>query len=817
MMYKIESIELYKFERLFLNNITKIKLKPESTLQLILGSNGSGKSSLSGEINPLPYDKSMYGEDGYKEIIISYKKRKFVISSGKLGVNKHSFKIDNIEFNTGYTKKVQLQLVKEYFNLTPKRNDVLLDKIKLTTMSLGERKHWLREIATVDYVYSIGLYDFLNKKHRTVLGGIALLNEEIANDIKLSLEDEEVKRLEATIELYSDTIENLMFSYDNNVNNLEFKKNEEELEETVKNLEKCLARLTENKTKEELESILLEESLKAKRLTSEIDAICKDIEKIEFMTAEEIDLSFFTNRKKELEKEIDYLTKMNPIKDFDINNLPKLRDDFKNVHNKLLSYVEALKELDSTKHTDEEVKALHSSVMESKYSLGNLHKIKENTLQELKTLKDSLNADNKIICKKCGDVSYFGYDVERVNSLENRLVDLDKKIDIKTEKYSKDEETFISVKRKLEIIKAIKDITRDTGYLYNYILREEPCMVNSVVVYSRIDHLYVTLEEVYSLPRLKEELDSIKEKIKIQEAIGSNKRKELVIQRKALEEKLTVKTKEKKETNNRITKSKEELVNVKNKEVLTERLLGILKDNKQNKKIAVKLAINSTIKKTVGELKTELEDIKERLNSNLKVSSRIDNNRKLLEKYKIKEKVLSKSLEALSPTEGLIAKSINSFLNKLVSDMNYIISKVWSYPLEILPCSIEGSDLSYKFRVMVKDENRKPIPDVSNLSSSMKDIVDLAFKITFMKYGKLQHLPLILDEFGVTMDDKHRYTAYQMIESILTDNFNQIFLIAHFKSLYGRFLESDVTILDSNNLELESSVFNSNPNVEINN
>ena len=89
-------------------------------------------------------------------------------------------------------------------------------------------------------------------------------------------------------------------------------------------------------------------------------------------------------------------------------------------------------------------------------------------------------------------------------------------------------------------------------------------------------------------------------------------------------------------------------------------------------------------------------------------------------------------------------------------------------------------------------------------------ILDLSFKIVFMKYMKLTDEPLFLDEFGVFMDDVHRNKVYHVIENILGNNFTQIFFTANFKSIYGRFVDSDIVILDDKNLELEDLTYNTN-------
>ena len=200
-------------------------------------------------------------------------------------------------------------------------------------------------------------------------------------------------------------------------------------------------------------------------------------------------------------------------------------------------------------------------------------------------------------------------------------------------------------------------------------------------------------------------------------------------------------------------------------------------------------------------VKEEIVNIENKIHlSNLAVD-KLEQDKKLLEEYKKIEYVVSKMLLELSPTEGLIAKSINSFLSVFVKEMNIVIDKIWTYPVEISTCDItEDSDLDYKFKVTIN--NSETIEDVSKLSSSVKEIVDLAFRIVFMKYMKLQDYPLYLDEFGATFDATHQKLAYDVIDKIMCSDFRQVFIICHFSNLYGNLQNCDFNVIDPNNIDL---------------
>ena len=176
----IKKIELYKFKRFFLSQVDHFVLEPKSNIMIMAWGNGKGKSSLLSVLNPLPAElKKDFKEDGYKYIEILHRGHEYKISSGKLERNKHSFILDDKELNPGGTKRVQLELVKEHFNITPAINNVVLGLDKFSIMPPSTRKYWFSELSTIDYTYPVKVYNSLKARYRDLLGGIKLQEENI--------------------------------------------------------------------------------------------------------------------------------------------------------------------------------------------------------------------------------------------------------------------------------------------------------------------------------------------------------------------------------------------------------------------------------------------------------------------------------------------------------------------------------------------------------------------------------------------------------------------------------------------------------------
>ena len=792
----IKELILTNYDRFFLNNIESIEFRPKQKLQLLLGTNGSGKSSLLSELNPLPINKNDF-TNGSKEITIEKDNNIFKLKSTS---NKNSFMLNNTELNDGGTKTVQLNLVKEYFNLTPKYNNIILGTEKLTAMSTNERKNILREMSTVDYSYGIYLYNTLKQELRDTVGYLKLMQIEMNNDISNIVNDDEILILKNDITKCKNMIDSLSMSYS---------KSEEYKDIPIIDLNIDMDILDKNK------------------LQSDLDYNNKFIINIE----EEI-----TNLNKEIDSLDDYST---TIKDSETLNtkLKSLEEYFKNINNKY--NMEKYSPIDSKNRLD---KLLNSNLNNINIELSYLdniiftpteHKelkskleILNNNLKivshgydknskELEILLSNKTDNNKITCSSCGTMNYFGYSKEKEDILQEKVNNFKIKYDELNSQYLELYEVYQKQKQKITYLQEIKEIISDLSIipLYTDLVKKYVNDITSItstmlnIIFKNIEDFLIDIKDYDSNNN---ELIEVKLKISSGIEILNIYKRKYIEDKDKLINKLNVLLDKKREVNSNIViiKNNIEKCNIVNKHIET--LNTIIANYKFNKKQIVINNKNTILTNTIRELKSLLITLEDKYSNIEKIKSRIEINKKHIDSHEDIRVALQYAINALSPTEGIIAKSINSFINVFLNEMNTIINSVWSYELTLLPCQIsESNDLDYLFAVKVAD-NKKDIKDVAYLSTSMKDIVDLSFKIVFMKYMKLTHMPLMLDEFGVFMDDTHRNKVYDVIENLLSNNFSQIYFTANFKSIYGRFVDSDINILDDKNLELDDIFYNEN-------
>lgn len=792
----IKELILTNYDRFFLNNIESIEFRPKQKLQLLLGTNGSGKSSLLSELNPLPINKNDF-TNGSKEITIEKDNNIFKLKSTS---NKNSFMLNNTELNDGGTKTVQLNLVKEYFNLTPKYNNIILGTEKLTAMSTNERKNILREMSTVDYSYGIYLYNTLKQELRDTVGYLKLMQIEMNNDISNIVNDDEILILKNDITKCKNMIDSLSMSYS---------KSEEYKDIPIIDLNIDMDILDKNKLQADLDYnnkfiINIEEEIT--NLNKEIDSLddysttIKDSETLNTKLKSLEEYFKIINNKYNMEKysPIDSKNRLDKLLNSNLNNI-----------NIELSY------LDNIIFTPTEHKELKSKLEVLNNNLKIVSHGYDNNSKELEILLSNKTDNNKITCSSCGTMNYFGYSKEKEDILQEKVNNFKIKYDELNSQYLELYEIYQKQKQKITYLQEIKEIISDLSVipLYTDLVKKYVNDITSItstmlnIIFKNIEDFLIDIKDYDSNNN---ELIEVKLKISSGIEILNIYKRKYIEDKDKLINKLNVLLDKKREVSSNIViiKNNIEKCNIVNKHIET--LNTIITNYKFNKKQIVINNKNTILTNTIRELKSLLITLEDKYNNIEKIKSRIEINKKHIDSHEDIRVALQYAINALSPTEGIIAKSINSFINVFLNEMNTIINSVWSYELTLLPCQInESNDLDYLFAVKVAD-NKKDIKDVAYLSTSMKDIVDLSFKIVFMKYMKLTHMPLMLDEFGVFMDDTHRNKVYDVIENLLSNNFSQIYFTANFKSIYGRFVDSDINILDDKNLELDDIFYNEN-------
>lgn len=801
----IKKLILKGYKRFLLSNIETLDYEPKQTIQMIASRNLAGKSSLLKQLNPLPADiKKDFKEDGYKYIEIEHLNNYYKLKSDK----KHSFIVNDIELNPGGTKKVQLELVKDHFKITPNIMDILYNTVSITTMSPSERKYWFSEMSNVDYVYPVKVYNLLKQRHRDIVGFIKFTQDDIIKSELTIANKETMDKLYKDRENLEAYINHVISLYDHNVrtdNNLDILS---KIEELTKEISSTLSSISSELTKKELEESISKNIGIISSCKNNIENLKKDIDKLdkikELGTTKDIKdkIENLNKRKDILEKSVYIAITNNMYNDIWI--------DYSSIYGNIMEYFNNLLEYEDVRHkTREEIDKLALDYN----NLNLLFRSKQNKLNLLKSELEHMlkhkTQENLITCEKCNHSWYLHYNPDKEKEYNKQIEELDKELKELENKLNDFTKVINKIKALEELSSSFKELLKSKPLLFPIwqvvFTKHNVKSCNISMVLSELNKLAIDLEQWKELDVINKELSVLEtnlDNIKaIEDATKDSNKTILENMIKSLEENTAMLN----ATTKMLESNKIEL-QVKNKlEDLYVKLYNALVNYRKNLKTKEIELRNKYLLELVDTLKVELVKLETLINDNNKVISTIDKAKKTLEEYKRKEKVLGVACKILSPDEGLIAKSINSFISIIVKEMNHVINSIWTYDLEVLPCEVnEESDLDYKFKVKVNNDHI--VEDVSKLSSSGKEITDLAFRLVFAKYMGLIDVPLFLDEFGNTFDQAHRQAAYNVIDKIISSTYKQIFIVCHFSSIYGSLKNVDFNVLDSNNIDLDPSI-----------
>jgi len=787
---RITKLVLYNYKRLFLNKITKLEYTPTATMQIILGQNGSGKSSLLEQLTPLPANlKKDFNDDGYKEIHIEHHNSLYILTSTK--PNTHHFVKDGIELNPGGTLRVQITLTEQHFNITPHIQQILLGKSQFCSMSPSERKRWMTHLSSIDYSYAIGVYNNLKQRHRDIVGGVKLLQANIFKLSKLKLSNDNILKLRNDRLHITNMIDQLLLGIVNTTS--------VDVDDQLNKLSSLLN--TANKvgratiTNKELVIQKLEDTQMAVKFNeATLRTLYEENTKLEDMVPEER-LTELDSKVKTLRADIEDIRNTNQF-----SKLPEIKETYTYLTNKysdITSFISTVSE-----HIDLDISTSMYKMLTDEYiQLCNTKKVLDKKMvlltAEIEHIESHVNSSVAVNCPSCEHKWTLSRDDTNHTTLVNDRESLTVNItELATEITTKEQH--------LQDLTDVRDIVKGYFRYYNYnngtkfikdwmISSDNKLGYQHTALPTVFEYIMSELRELYKIINIQTTIDKLEQE-KRELLVKSNTKLEYITKaadtlkdsiNKALDNNRNLKIE--------ISKHTRELAAITRLEAHVEVLQSNVKLCYSLRDDKLKLILNEGLKALVSELRVILLDTDNKLKTIDETENLMNRYTTELDELQHKEKLLKITLKKLSPSEGLIAKSINSFLNEFINDMNETIASIWGYQMEILSCDLLDNDLDYKFKVLV--DHSEVMEDISKTSSSMQEIINLVFKLAFAKYSNFVDYPLILDEFGKTFDTQHRVTAYNALDRDILLSVSQIYIVSHFESMYGRFGNADISIL----------------------
>jgi len=789
---KLISLELKNYTRLYVSGIKHIIYTPENSFNIILGRNGSGKSSLVKEIFPNVDElKNDYDKGGYKILTLKHKDKTFTIIYKRDG-NSHSFLIDGEEQNPQHIQKTQRILIEQYFGLTKPIYEMMLSSLNFTSMSVSERKRWFTNIlTTVDYDYALNLYNKTKVRIKELTSFMKLIQSKLMKNADLikELNPDYIALLKDDKIMLHKMLDALL---ENKTNKLLPNKPDIELITKLTDiLDKHLDKIVIGNDESYYNSKILYLKEQQKDLKNKNETIGDKLRKIDGLKIDTgVSLKDLEDNKVKIENKINSL-----IKQYDVGHIDTLYSSitsFNNNYNTLLALAENIASMGDIRiiTNDDRNKAvlLENKIKELSESIIELDKVFN--------LQRSYKEQPEVSCPKCSNIFKPNFDNDKYLDYKDRLnktIEEKNKIVNEYEEITNDISKFNTLTSHIEEFKMV--ISSCCPIIYTMVLKDTDDLKNIKNIVNVISTIKVTLPDSVLIDELKDELKDIESRILLYKRLSkeklddiANKKLELSKERVGNIDRINAITTE-------LTVLSNDLKRLQGVKQIFNKLSYLIREVNNYKKDVIEVEYNTYLNNLILDVKKEVTEIETKLIEYDRLKSNNDELEKELKVYESKLKSVKELEVMLSPNKGLIGESINTTMNVILDRMNEIINKVWSYEIDILPCDISENDLTFRFPVKINGV--KDIPDISKGSSSIKDIIDLSFKITAMEFLGMLDYPLILDELGSTFSVSHRVSVYDFIDELSKGYFNQVFMISHFEDMFGRFKNTDIVLLDN--------------------
>lgn len=816
----ITRVKFKGFQRFIHNNIQELEVDFTSPFQLVLGTNGCGKSSLMNELTPFPPHKSLFDKEGLREFEFTHRGSTYLIIND-YSTDKHSIYKDGEEMFDNLNPTMMAGVVKQLFNIDRTIADILTDKKRFTDMSTNERREIIMRASGINI--NIGLdilsnlkeqksyykeytknlskrliteennipsdshIEALNERKMDILHDLGVLDElsnqkvEVSNEWEMLDRVKRVETLGKTIAYsFLDTPEELNQVRDDidaqeilSVAKFKLEQTQEQkqvLMEKTEALKLSLGKSTFSATEEELRK-------EQQKLKENIEEIRKNSNGF---LMEDGDISYAMITVQELYESLrDIFTRMpdNSNRYFNKEKRDLNAEKIIALNNKLGVYQKSILGLEHEMnlHMNGDLTACPACTFE--FIPG--------TRLSQSEITESLKVNNEMYAKTQAELNKEKeYEVE-IRDYQNLILELEK--------------TLRHFSQQQALISALKE--------YNYVNNPPAYCLNI------IEQWYTDIKASPQLSTLNKRLNKVEEEL-AHLALEDWEKK------KADEEQLLQLSHEYSQLIDEVFKREETIERIQSYIKHVAKLREWLNDAERleveiteyHEKTLINM-VNQFVLHSKADLNNELTKIEKEITNITYL--KFNRDKLIADKEAAEQAVEDINIlqDELSPKTGLLGEVMDEFILKFITQMNNIIKSVWTYPMEILTCRNKKGDLDFYFPVKVMDGGKKS-DDVANLSSSQRDIINHAFKRLIMLTHDLEDFPLFNDELSNTMDDTHRIRAMKMIyDAVVNNQCSQMFFISHFAPQHGVFTQAEVLVINPDNLQTIPENYNAHAKI----
>jgi DNA repair exonuclease SbcCD ATPase subunit len=808
------SLILVGYKRFSLSNIRQFTYTPEALEQVILGSNGAGKSSLLRAImNLVPEGKHFAPGGSYDHTFDHENQIIRVFSLYKVKAGYHEFWLNGVNLNDGGTQATQRELVEKHVNLTQDIIDLVTGKLRFSRMSSALRREWLMRISGTDFTFATQLHERFRVKARDLQGTINYLLEntkKMAEEIE-SLEedyktkDDEVLQLKEIaaqvggllagriVEGHSEkTITRMLEAY-----KTIRQRSDTILAETIRRPEAMAG-----KSKVQLEADLVKLRDRMMLMRGECNEHEKALEGIQSLIRHVgrsalDDPSILTASIAEAEGEIAYLKTQGSDYDCRGENPEGLLAIAEGIQVSLSELCATIPVNSANTYTrgeytanTERHKRLSQQLLEG-----------QNLVSKLEGQLEHAGHTPETNCPKCSTAFKPGWDPDLLNRMQAKVTEtrnLCAALTTQLDGLSVQIEDFTGYSFKLGELSRLRHASKALGAFWDKVSDDQLVRNSPATIATLLAETIRRLNNQVRMQRVGLHLADLQSRMDLIQNSGDPKF--LLARSDLLESQIFSKSNLMRDMVGDCGAISEEIYHLEKLDKLVEEMQHALADFDMYKAIADRAmqedgleTIRDNAMARLGVLHTQTQRYRD-------LTTRYENNREQIIECDEKHSAFKLIARALSPTEGIIAETVKNFIGHFQRMLNEHVGMVWSYSMEVDAVIEDGASLTCKFPIIMRDSDQS-VEDFSDGSTGQVSMFDFAFKLVAMELLGLVDYPLLADEFGKDFDEEHRERLVSYIKSLMDQQrFSQLFMVSHYSAMYGSFNQAEFVVLDDRNI-----------------
>lgn len=821
---KILKLTLVGYRGFQLRQIQEFVFEPHAKTQVILGTNGSGKSSLLGELSPLPAHHTDFKAGGRKEIEIEHLGEHYRLCSvfDQEGRRYYFYKNDE-NLNPGFTMTVYRELCKEHFGYTQEIHELLIGRIRFHQMSVADRRKWFTMLSETDYTYALKMHQKLREQVRSLKGAIDMTHQRLVQEVEKRLNPEQERQLREVLAEKKTILEDLL-------SHRRHTETQNTIEQRMLNLDqlrdqiyghsanllqtvKIASPMAPIASLEVLDAERERYSRKIEGLNREVVVRCEHIAKLEehlSIARKNSDVSLEDLQRDIVQLDQEAQTLATQIRMFVYIQKPdEALESLHRIQDSLIEHLQTLESLPRREIPRDEYTQYLQKRGVIEQGLLKAQAFEKEAFEE-KTHLEAHRAKGALDCPSCHHRWTPNYDEQRYREVcEKHQRATEMVMHAKTAQTENEtaieacETLYKSLRGYLELISRAPALLP----FWEYVEASGALIEGPSAIIAKVRALQTELSLMCKYRTLLKRIDEARVVEKMLLDRNQIDQKKVEAEHHEQSQKLEATLRELRSCTRHYEQFDEHAKRVRKFQEIYRIASETYRTYQQNLTSLQADVSAKLMDELIYGLRTEVLNIERRLSQVDLQNNTIQNLENDIARWKKDMELLKYAEKSLCPKEGLIAKGMMNFINQFVEDINIEIERVWTYPLELKPVTMQDNkvDLDYWFEVKINDTFSSE--DVAKTSEGMREIIDRAFIAVSMKYLRLKHYPVWLDEFARSMDPKHRDQAYALIEHLIeSDRYSQVFLVSHYRDGYGNLGDAEFLVLCDANVELPKSL-----------